>query len=71
MQRSDSSTCSVARVPAVVGAVPIENAIGRVAVLLDLDDHIARADGVHAAAREKHPVARFYRHAMDMLFRVP
>ena len=38
-------------------AVPIEDAVSRVAVLLDFDDKVSFADGVEASARNKDAVA--------------
>src|SRR5437016_1019261 len=43
--------------------VPVENAVGRVRVLLDLKHHNAGADGMNAAARKEHHIPRLHRHA--------
>ena len=42
------------------GAIPVENAIGSVAVLLDLENDEARADGVESAAGDEDGVACFH-----------
>ena len=48
-------------------SIPIEDAIGRVAVLLNFDNEIAAADRVDAAARQKHGVAGLHRDAMNVI----
>src|SRR6478672_5282111 len=50
-----------ARLPFVIGSPPIENAIRRVAVFLDLDEEIAATDPVQAPARDEKAVAAFDR----------
>ena len=47
--------------------VPVENAVGRVRVLLDLKNHNAGADGMNAAARKEHHIPRLHRHAMKAI----
>ena len=49
----------MARPALVVDAIPIEDAICGVAVLLNLDEQIAAADGVKTSRREEHGVAGF------------
>ena len=46
-----------ARLPFVIDPPPIENAIRRIAVFLDLDEEIAATDGVQAPARDEKAVA--------------
>ena len=48
-------------------AVPVEDAVGRVAVLLDLHDEAAGADRVAAPARDEHRVARPHWHAVEQV----
>jgi S-DNA-T family DNA segregation ATPase FtsK/SpoIIIE len=50
------------------GAVPIEDAVGGVAVLLHLDDHVALADGVETSAGNEDTVAGFDGDDMKGLF---
>jgi hypothetical protein len=50
-----------ARLPFVIDPPPIENAIRRIAVFLDLDEEIAATDGVQAPARDEKAVAGFDR----------
>src|SRR4051812_20725750 len=52
---------------AFLGTIPIVNPIGGVAVLLDLDDDIAGAEGVEPAARQKNRVAGFHFKKVQML----
>src|SRR5947207_3886138 len=51
-------------------AVPIVNAISRVAVLLYLDDEIASADCMQPSARKKDCVARFDKDSMSLAIRL-
>ena len=53
-----------ARLAVEAHAIPIENAIRRVRILLNLKNHQAVADGVDAAARQKHRIARAHWHAI-------
>src|SRR5438046_1917421 len=48
-------------------AVPVEYAIGRVAVLLHLDDEVARADRVNSAAGNEDRVTGTDRYSVDEL----
>jgi hypothetical protein len=50
------------------GSVPIEDSVGGVAVLLDLDDHIALTDGVEPSARDEDAVAGFNGGDVEGLF---
>ena len=64
MLASDWATCNSRGLPSRPDAVPVEHAIGRVRILLDFKNHQAGADGMDAAARQKHRVARAHRNAM-------
>ena len=58
VQASACSTCSSRGRPVVgVDAVPVEQAVGRVARLLDLEDRDAGPEGVDRAGRQEHAVA--------------
>ena len=57
-----------ARHPVQSGTVPIEDPVGRVAVLLNLDDHIAFADGMQPPAGNKNAVAPFDRDDVESFF---
>ena len=46
--------------------VPIEDAVGRVAVLLNLDNEITGANRVQAPAGQKQSISRLNRDAMNM-----
>ena len=48
-------------------AVPVEDPIGGVGVLLDLDDHVSPADGVDPTARDEDGVTFFHGHFVDLL----
>ncbi len=52
------------------GAVPIEDAVGGVAILLDLDDHIALTDGVEPSAGDEDAVTAFDWDDVESLFDV-
>ena len=54
-----------ARLAVEAGAVPVEDAIGGVAVLLDFDNDIARADGMEASAGDEDAVAGFHRDSVE------
>src|SRR5687767_2841404 len=47
-------------------AVPIEDAIGRVAVLLDFHDEASRADGVAATAGDEDGIALSHRNPVKL-----
>src|SRR5204863_914776 len=51
----------------LVDAVPIEYAIGGVTVLLDLDQHIAGADGVETSSGEKNGLAGLDRNCVNKI----
>lgn len=55
----------LSRPAGIIFPVPIEDAIRRVAVLLDFDQDIAAADPVKSAGRQKHRVAGFDRKAVN------
>ncbi len=57
----------VARLAIETNAVPVEHAICRVRVLLDLKNHQAIANGVDATTRQKHRVAGAHRNAMKTI----
>ena len=60
-----------ARLPFVIDPPPIENAIRRVAVFLDLDEEIAATDRVQAPARDEKAVAGFDRQSRHQLGYAP
>src|SRR5205085_2466362 len=47
--------------------VPIEHAIGGVAILLNLDQHVAGADPMKSSCRQKHRVASVRANHLDMI----
>ena len=52
-------------------AVPVEDAVGGIGVLLDLDDHVSAADSVDAPARDEDGIPFFHRHLEDLLGHAP
>src|SRR5712672_679747 len=56
-----------ARLAVESNAIPVEYAVGRVRVLLDLKNHQAVADGMNAAAGQEQRVARAHRDAMKTI----
>ena len=53
MHLSDSSTWSCLGLPSSPEPVPIKDAVGRIAILLNLEDDIARTNRVESSARDK------------------
>jgi hypothetical protein len=51
--------------------IPIENPIGRIAILLDLDDHVAFADSVKPPTRDKNTLPGCHRYLMKGRFHIP
>ena len=47
--------------------VPIKNPVGRVAILLNLEHHVARADSVEPPTRDKNITVRVTRNPMQKL----
>lgn len=56
------------RHPIEAGSVPVEDAVGGIAVLLNLDDHVALAYGMEPSAGDKDAVAAFDRNDVKGLF---
>jgi hypothetical protein len=54
----------LARVASCLGPVPVEDAIGRIAILLNFDEQVSSTDGMKAAARDKKGVACFHLETM-------
>ena|SRR5438552_894947 len=50
----------LSRFTVVIHSVPIENAISRVAILLDLDQEVSGTDGVKASRGKKHSSTAFH-----------
>src|SRR5260370_21983610 len=55
----------LSRLAFVIASVPIEHAIGGVTVLLDLDQHIAGANGMETSSWQKNGVAGLDRNCVD------
>jgi len=53
------------------GAVPVKDAVGRVAVLLDLDDHQSLSDGMEPPAGEKEALSGAYGNPVEGLLDGP
>ena len=67
MQASGFGDVEVAGVTFGVGAVPIEDAVGGVGVLLDLVDEKAGTDGVEAARFDKYGFTFFRSDRVDLV----
>src|SRR5436309_15139644 len=55
----------LSRLPGIVLSVPIKHAISRIAVLLDLDQHISAPNSMKTSRRQKHRVARLNFETVD------